>query len=187
MGSDRCPASVTRRRNNRHRLHPGAPQLNRSALERITASPAAGQGRSPVYFSESNGVVVQARSRRSWGAGRRVCTHGVGRSREKWVLDTAYSHWLDIVWPRTQLIGALDYPPQVSLARLLRRTASRIVTGELACSGNTESLRQAGSSDSVIAWHFHSFSRKRQQIATWQTEPSAPPVVRLRSPRLTEE
>jgi adenylate kinase family enzyme len=108
-------------------------------------------------------------------------------SREKWVLDTAYGHWRDIIVPRTELIVALDYPRQVSLAWLLCRTARRIVTGELACNGNKESLRQAVSPDSIIAWHFRSFARKRQQIATWQTDPGAPPVVRLRSPRLTEE
>jgi hypothetical protein len=60
-------------------------------------------------------------------------------SREKWVLDTAYGHWRDIILPRTELIVALDYPRQVSLAWLLRRTARRIVTGEFACNGNKES------------------------------------------------
>jgi hypothetical protein len=92
-------------------------------------------------------------------------------SREKWVLDTAYGHWRDVILARTELIVALDYPRQVSLPWLLRRTARRIVTGELAWNGNKESLRQAVSSDSIIASHFRSFSRKRQQIATWQTAP----------------
>src|SRR6202011_1486075 len=87
--------------------------------------------------------------------------------RERWVLDTAYGHWRDVILPRTELIVALDYPRQVSLAWLLRRTARRIVTSELVCNGNRESLRQAVSSDSIIAWHFRSFSRKRQQIAAW--------------------
>jgi hypothetical protein len=100
---------------------------------------------------------------------------------------SAYGHWRDVILPQTQLIVALDYQRQVSLARLLRRTARRIVTCELACNGNRESLRQAISSDSIIAWHFRSFSRKRQQIAAWQSDPTAPPVVRLRSPRLAQE
>ena len=107
--------------------------------------------------------------------------------RSTWVLDTAYSHWRDVILPRTELIVALDYPRQVSLAWLVGRTARRIVTGERACNGNKESLRQAVSSDSIIAWHFRSFTHKRQQIAAWQADPTAPPVVRLRSPRLTEE
>ena len=106
---------------------------------------------------------------------------------EQWVLDTAYGHWRDIVLPRTELIVALDYPRPVSLGRLLRRTARRVVTGELACNGNRESLRRALSADSIVAWHFRSFSRKREHIAAWQADPSAPPVVRLRSPRMTRQ
>ncbi len=106
---------------------------------------------------------------------------------DEWVLDTAYGHWRDIVLRRTELIVALDYPRLVSLGRLLRRTARRIVTRELACNGNRESLRQALSSHSIVVWHFRSFSHKRERIAAWQAGPSAPPVVRLRSPRMTEE
>ena len=108
-------------------------------------------------------------------------------SSDEWVLDTAYGHWRDVVLRRTELIVALDYPRRVSLARLLRRTMRRAVRRELACNGNRESLRQALSSDSIVAWHFRSFSRKREQITAWQADPSAPPVVRLRSPHATEQ
>lgn len=107
-------------------------------------------------------------------------------SSEQWVLDTAYSHWRDAVVSRAQLIVALDYPRFVSLSRLLRRTARRVITGELACNGNRESLRQAFSSDSIVAWHFRSFSRKRERIAAWESDPHAPPVLRLRSPRMAD-
>jgi adenylate kinase family enzyme len=108
-------------------------------------------------------------------------------SSEEWVLDTAYSHWRDVVLPRAELIVALDYARLVSLARLSRRTARRVVTRQPVCNGNQESLRQALSSDSIVVWHFRSFSRKRERIDAWQADPSAPPVVRLRSPHMTEE
>jgi adenylate kinase family enzyme len=108
-------------------------------------------------------------------------------SSDDWVIDTAYGHWRDLVLDRTELIVALDYPRLVSLARLARRTARRVVTREVACNGNTESLRLALSSESILAWHFRSFAHKRQRIAGWQADPSAPPVVRLRSPRSTEK
>ncbi len=107
-------------------------------------------------------------------------------SSEEWVLDTAYGHWRDAVVARAELIVALDYPRLVSLVRLLRRTTRRIVTRELVCNGNNESLRQALSSGSIVAWHFRSFSRKRERIDGWEADPQAPPVVRLRSPRMTE-
>jgi adenylate kinase family enzyme len=108
-------------------------------------------------------------------------------ARDEWVLDTAYGHWRDVVLERTELIVALDYQRLVSLIRLVRRTARRVMTRELSCNGNTESLRQALSSDSILAWHFRSFARKREQISRWQTDPSAPPVIRLRSPQTTAQ
>lgn len=105
---------------------------------------------------------------------------------EQWVLDTAYSHWREVVMPRTELIVALDYPRLVSLARLLRRTAHRVLTGAATCNGNRETLRQVLSSQSIVAWHFRSYASKRRQIATWTADASAPPVVQLRSPRQAE-
>lgn len=108
-------------------------------------------------------------------------------SSDAWVLDSAYGHWRDVVLARAELIVALDYPRIVSLARLLRRTGRRVFTRELACNGNTESLRQVLSGESIVAWHFRSFARKRERIDAWQTDPSAPPVLRLRSPRMTQE
>lgn len=107
-------------------------------------------------------------------------------SSEQWVLDTVYGHWREVVVSGAQLIVALDYPRLVSLSRLLRRTARRVITGELACNGNRESLRQALSGDSIVAWHFRSFTRKRERIAAWESDPDAPPVLRLRSPRMAD-
>jgi adenylate kinase family enzyme len=117
---------------------------------------------------------------------QRELAHRIAGS-EKWVLDTAYGHWRDVVLPRTEVIVALDYPRHVSLAWLLQRTARRVLTGELTCNGNRESLRQVLSRDSIILWHFRSFTRKRTQMEDWESDPSAPPVVRLRSPRMTDE
>lgn len=105
---------------------------------------------------------------------------------ERWVLDSAYGHWRDVVLPRTDLIVALDYPRHVSLARLLRRTARRVLTGEPACNGNRETLRLALSSESIVLWHFRSFAGKRTRIADWLADPTAPPLVRLTSPGQTE-
>ena len=107
-------------------------------------------------------------------------------SSEEWVLDTAYGHWRDVVVPRAELIVALDYPRLVSLSRLFRRTVRRMVTRELACNGNRETLRQVLSSDSILAWHFRAYARKRERIDGWEADPDAPPVVRLRSPRSTD-
>lgn len=102
---------------------------------------------------------------------------------ERWILDTAYSHWRDVVFARVQLVVALDYPRAVSLARLVRRTAGRLVTRQEICNGNRESLRTALSRDSIILWHFRSFAHKRERIRGWVDDPTAPPIVRLTSRR----
>ncbi|MGB3828471.1 MAG: adenylate kinase [Ornithinimicrobium sp.] len=102
---------------------------------------------------------------------------------DRWVFDTAYGIWLDVVLPRVDLIVALDYPRWFSLQRLLRRTGRRIVTREPICNGNAESLRMAFSRDSIIAWHFRSFPRKRRRIRTWAQDPASPPMRRFRRAR----
>lgn len=88
--------------------------------------------------------------------------------------------------PRTELIVAFDYPRWVSLNSLVRRTVRRAVSGVEACNGNIETWRKLLSPDSILVWHFRSFVRKRAQIAAWEADPVAPPVVRLRSLRETE-
>lgn len=105
---------------------------------------------------------------------------------EAWVLDTAYGHWRDLVLPRTELIIGIDYPRRVSLSWLVRRTVQRAISGEEACNGNVETWRRMLSPDSILVWHFRSFARKRAQITAWESDPVAPPVVRLRSPPETE-
>jgi adenylate kinase family enzyme len=104
----------------------------------------------------------------------------------RWVLDTAYANWLDLVLPRVELIVALDYPRWLSLGRLLRRTVARAIDKRYVCNGNQESFRLALSRDSIVLWHFKSFRRKRERIRGWAAEPPGAEVVVLRSPRATE-
>ncbi len=99
---------------------------------------------------------------------------------DRWVFDTAYGIWLDIVLPRADLIVALDYPRWFSLQRLLRRTVRRMVTREKVCNGNVESLRQAFSSDSILIWHFRSFARKHRRIQAFTQDPAIAPTLVFR-------
>jgi adenylate kinase family enzyme len=105
---------------------------------------------------------------------------------QRWVLDTAYANWLDLVLPRVELIVALDYARWLSLGRLLRRTAARAIDKRDVCNGNQESFRSALSRDSILLWHFRSFRRKRRRIRGWAAAPPGARVVVLRSPRDTE-
>lgn len=102
-----------------------------------------------------------------------------------WILDTAYTRWLDVPLARVELIVALDYPRWVSLGRLVRRTLARCWDRRLICNGNRESLRTLLSRDSIVLWHLRSFARKRRRIRTWATVAPAGGVrvLRLTSPR----
>lgn len=104
-------------------------------------------------------------------------------SREEWVLDSAYATWRDMVLPRAELIVALDYPRWVSLSRLLRRSLYRVVSGQLVCNGNTESFRRLLTKESIIRWHFQSFTRKRRVIQAMRADPALPPVIVFKHPR----
>nr|WP_171584834.1 adenylate kinase [Arthrobacter sp. 260]NOJ59236.1 adenylate kinase [Arthrobacter sp. 260] len=103
-------------------------------------------------------------------------------SGERWVFDTVYAKWADQVLPRTELVVALDYPRWVSLSRLVRRTMRRVVRQEVVCNGNRESARKAISRDSILAWHFKSFPRKRARIRRL-IEDDCVPVLRFTRPR----
>jgi adenylate kinase family enzyme len=102
---------------------------------------------------------------------------------ERWVLDTAYGAWLDIPLARVELIVALDYPRWLSLSRLIRRSIARAIDGRPICNGNRESFRHLFSRDSIVVWHFKSFSRKRRRMREWEPDSNVSAVVLLTSPR----
>lgn len=104
----------------------------------------------------------------------------------EWVMDAVWSPTRPLVLGRTELVVALDLPRRVSLGRLVRRTAARVVTREPVCGGNTESWRRAFSRDSIVAWHFRSFASKRASVEAWATDAGGPPVVRFTSPAAVE-
>ncbi|MHA7284440.1 P-loop NTPase family protein [Arthrobacter sp. TMS2-4] len=104
-------------------------------------------------------------------------------AQDRWVLDSAYSSWRDIILARTELIVFLDYPRWLSLGRLTRRTVRRIIGRDRVCNGNTETLRRVLARDSIIGWHFKTFTRKRHAIERIRADPSMPPVLSFQHPR----
>jgi adenylate kinase family enzyme len=111
----------------------------------------------------------------------RICAICQG---DEWILDTAYAKWKEIPLAQAELIVALDYPRWVSLGRLLRRTVARAIDGRPVCNGNRETFRLMFSKESIIAWHFKSFDRKRRRIREWIE--GGRPVLCHTSPRETE-
>ena len=65
---------------------------------------------------------------------------------------------------------------------VLRRTARRIIRREPCCNGNVETLARACSRDSIVAWHFRSWARKRATMRRWAAAADGPPVLLLRRP-----
>lgn len=102
---------------------------------------------------------------------------------EEWVIDTAYGVHRHVAHARADVIVGLDYPRVLSLGRLLRRTARRIVRREPCCNGNIETLGRTLSRDSIIAWHFRSWARKRAVMRGWAAAPEGTPVLLLDRPR----
>lgn len=101
----------------------------------------------------------------------------------RWILDTAYGSWLDLVLPRAELVVGLDYPRWLSLSRVVRRTVARIIDKHPICNGNVETIRGAISRESIIAWHFRSFKRKRNRMRQWHADTASPRVILFKSPR----
>lgn len=104
-------------------------------------------------------------------------------ARDRWVLDSAYGAWRDVVLPRAELVVGLDYPRWLSLARLVRRSLRRAVTREPVCNGNRETFSRLFIHDSIIRWHFRSFTRKRRVMRRLHSDPAMPPAVLFRHPR----
>lgn len=102
---------------------------------------------------------------------------------DRWILDSAYSQWADLVLPRVQVVVALDYPGWLSFLRLLRRTGGRWWTQEEICNGNTERAADIVSSRSILWWHVRSYRRKRDRMRVWEREPAGIPVLRVTHPR----
>jgi adenylate kinase family enzyme len=102
---------------------------------------------------------------------------------DRWVLDTAYGSWRDVVLPRAELLVGLDYPRWLSLGRLLRRSVVRSIDKQVICNGNTESFRLLLRRDSIIAWHFNSFATKRARMRAWAESDDGPDVLLFSRPR----
>ncbi len=162
---------------------------------RILVDGVTGSGKSTLaaQLGARLGLPVHAMDDLTWEPGWVEVPKDVQRQRvaavcagESWVVDAAYRSWAEIVLDRAELVVALDFPRWVSLSRLLRRTAARILTRDEICNGNRESLRVAFSHNSIVAWHFRSFRRKRERMRAWAAapkEPAGPEIVLLDSPR----
>ena len=129
-----------------------------------------------------------------WEPGWRMADLEVCRARvaaatdaEAWVCDGSYGKVRPIVWGRADTLVWLDFSLPVVLARLARRTATRVWTREELWNGNREVLRDhlRPSKDNLFVWAVRQHPRHRREYPAALTEPAYAHLrlVRLRSPR----
>jgi len=85
----------------------------------------------------------------------------------RWVSDGNYSSVRDLLWSRADVILFIDLPRRQTIARLLRRTIRRGLTGEKLWNGNRESLRHLLSLDpevNVVLWSWKTHGRYHESV-----------------------
>jgi adenylate kinase family enzyme len=108
---------------------------------------------------------------------------------EAWVVDGNYRFLRDLLWPRAQALVWLDYPLQLILWRLWRRTWKRVLTKEVLWGTNRERLlKQFFSKDSLFLWAFKTYGRHRREYMDMPRQPeySHLHVVHIQSQREAE-
>ncbi len=107
---------------------------------------------------------------------------------ERWVIEGGYSIVRPQIWARADTVLWLDYSFPVTLSRLLRRTARRILSRELLWGSNYESLQIALSRESILLWLLKTHSPNRSKFAAQLALPENQRlhVHRFTSPRQTQ-
>ncbi len=107
-----------------------------------------------------------------------------------WVVDGNYSKVRPLVWGQAETLIWLDYPLRVNLWRLTRRTTHRIVTKELICNGNRESVvNLLIPNNNLLWWAIKTHRKKRREYPQILAQPEHAhlKVIRLQSPKATEQ
>jgi hypothetical protein len=92
--------------------------------------------------------------------------HAVGLAvdADRWIVDGNYPAVQDLVLDRATAVIWLDFPFRVVFARAMRRTLTRIRSGEEVCNGNREGVRAAFfHPDGIPYWVVRSFRRVRRR------------------------
>lgn len=107
---------------------------------------------------------------------------------ERWVIEGGYSVVRNAIWARAETVVWLDYSLPLTFARLVRRTARRLVSPAPLWSGDRETLARTLSRDSILLWCLTSYGRKKRQFPPQIARPEYAHlrVLRFRSPRQTD-
>jgi adenylate kinase family enzyme len=103
---------------------------------------------------------------------------------DAWVVDGSYGKVRDLVWSRADTVVWLDVPFALRLGRVLVRTVSRALSGEMLWGMQKETLRASFlSRDSLILFMIRTEPRRARVYREWLARPEYRhlQLVRLRS------
>jgi len=80
-----------------------------------------------------------------------------------WIVSGNYLKLRDSIWPQADTLIWLDYPMQLVMWRVVRRTVGRCITGERLWGGNVETWRLSFfDKESIIAWAWTTWRKQRR-------------------------
>jgi adenylate kinase family enzyme len=169
-----------------------------SSLTRITVVGVSGSGKTSYASKLARGLGIPHIELDSlhWEPGWRPAPLEIFRQRvmeatsaPAWTLDGNYSKVRDIVWSRAQLAIWLDYSLPIIMSRIIRRTFWRVVFQQQLWNNNRETLKGVFEKDSIIAWSFSTYFRRKKEYPMLFAMPehSHLSVVRLYSPKQADK
>ena len=104
---------------------------------------------------------------------------------ENWVADGNYGPVRDQLWRRATHLVWLDYERKVIMARVIRRTAWRLVSRRELWAGNRERWRHVLRPSHPVRWAWRTWAPRRREIEERLSRPDFAhlKVFRLRRPR----
>jgi adenylate kinase family enzyme len=127
----------------------------------------------------------QARAEEDFSALARAAS-----AKDGWVICGNYARVRADVWGRADAIVWLDFPFHLVFRRLLARSLRRIADRTPVCGGNTESLKNLFSRQSIMIWLFKSYWRHKRGYGAIFADAGLYPhaaYIRLASPAAAEK
>ena len=175
----------------------GSPRTRRFWMERISVVGTSGSGKTTLSraIAERLGLPYIELDEVYWGPDWAKPTDDDFRARvreavaaDRWVCDGNYSLAREIVQPRADTLIWLDLPFPLVMARTIRRSVGRAITGDPMWHGNVESWRRVLSREGLIWWVLTTHRSRRRRWEAWLLRPHAAHlrVIRLRSRRAVD-
>ena len=107
---------------------------------------------------------------------------------DSWVADGNYRAVRDILWGRADTVIWLDLPFRVVFWRIIKRTITRIISGEELWNGNKERWDSLIGPDGMPRWVIKTYWRRKKEFPELFAQPEYRHilVVRLRSTKEVE-